>query len=262
MSAPPLTGLRILVTRAAHQADPLCELIRAAGGEPVKLPALEIKPPRDPATARGIVDRLAEFDVAIFISPNAAERGLALIGQHGGVPASLRVAAVGERTAAALVKAGVHVHLVAPPPFNSEALLTLPELRSVAAKRIVIFRGEGGLERLGKTLRERGAAVRYAEVYCRALPQHNLAEVVDHAGEIAVVVVTSEDALRNLLRMADASGRRAWLFGRRLAVISQRIARLATELGFAQPPLVAREAGDTGLVEAIAAWRRGVQAAQ
>jgi len=262
MSAPPLKGLRILVTRAAHQADPLCELIRAAGGEPVKLPVLEIEPPRDPAPARGIVARLAEFDLAIFVSPNAAERGLALIGEHGGVPASLKVAAVGERTAATLVKAGVHVHLISPSPFTSEALLTLPELQSVANKRIVIFRGEGGREQLGKTLRELGAAVSYAEVYRRELPQRNLAEVVDHAGEIAVVVVTSEDALRNLLSLADASGRRAWLFSRRLAVISQRVARSVTELGFTQPPLVAREAGDTGLVDAIAAWRRGVQAAQ
>jgi uroporphyrinogen-III synthase len=262
MSTQPLQGLRVLVTRPAHQAAHLCELIRAAGGEPISLPVLAIEPPRDPAAARALIMRLNEFDLAVFVSANAAERGLALIREHGPLPAHIKVAAVGERTAAILVQAGAPVHITAPPPFDSEALLTCPELRAVAARRIVIFRGEGGREWLAETLRQRGAEVSYAEVYRRVVPQADLAGVVDRAGEIAVVVVTSRDGLRNLTGLAEAAGRRDWLLSRQLAVISERVAQQAAALGFAQPALVAPRASDPGLVAAIAAWRRGAQAAQ
>ncbi|HET7688239.1 MAG TPA: hypothetical protein VFK46_06350, partial [Candidatus Macondimonas sp.] len=48
----PLAGLRILVTRPAHQAEGLCQRIAAAGGTPVRLPTLEIVPMTDTATAQ------------------------------------------------------------------------------------------------------------------------------------------------------------------------------------------------------------------
>lgn len=262
MNPGPLQGLRILVTRPARQAGPLCDLIRAAGGEPVRLPALAIEPPRDPASAGRIVARLTDFDLAIFISPNAAEQGLALIREHGGLPPSLRVAALGERTAGVLVQSGAHVHITAPPPFNSEALLTRPEFQSLAGRRVVIFRGEGGREHLAKALRARGATVIYAEVYRRVAPDADLGAVVGGPDEINLVVVTSADALDNLLAMAEACGRRGWLLSQRLAVISERLARRAVELGFEQPALVAPQAADRGLIDAIAAWRAGAQAAQ
>jgi uroporphyrinogen-III synthase len=38
-------------------------------------------------------------------------------------------------------------------------------------KRVIIFRGEGGRELLGETLKQRGAAVEYVSCYRRARPQ-------------------------------------------------------------------------------------------
>ena len=42
MSALPLAGRRVLVTRAPHQAGRLSEGLRARGVEPVEVPVLEI----------------------------------------------------------------------------------------------------------------------------------------------------------------------------------------------------------------------------
>jgi len=47
-----------------------------------------------------------------------------------------------------------------------------------------------------------------------------------------------------------------------LAVISGRVAQLASELGFSHPAQVAEQASDEALVKAIAAWRHNRQAAQ
>ena len=44
MSSLPLSGRRVLVTRAAHQAGKLSEGLRALGAEPVEVPVLEIQP--------------------------------------------------------------------------------------------------------------------------------------------------------------------------------------------------------------------------
>lgn len=245
-----------MVTRPAHQAAHLCELLSAAGGIPVALPVLAIADPEDLGPARALAAKLSEFDIAIFISVNAVEKGLALIHQHGGLPPHLKLAAVGQRTAAALQHAGGRVDIQAPPPYNSEALLAAAELQEVKGKNIVIFRGSGGRELLAEMLRSRGATVAYAEVYRRVKPGGRPADMFAQAGEIDVVIITSQDGLRNLLEMADMEHRRDWLLNKHLAVISARVAQRAGELGFKHLPLVAAEATDEALVAAIETWRR------
>jgi uroporphyrinogen-III synthase len=256
-----LQGLRILVTRPVHQAARLSELITAAGGIPVALPVLAIAEPRDQGPARALVSRLQAFDIAIFVSANAAEKGMALIHRLGGLPHNVKLAAVGQRTAEALLRHGGRIDIQAPPPFNSEALLATSELRAVAGKNIAIFRGGDGRELLADTLTQRGATVSYAEVYRRVQPETRLADIIER-GKIDIVTVTSQGGLRNLMAMADLEQQREWLLSTRLAVISARIAQLAAELGFKYPPLVAERADDEALVQAMTAWRHGGQAAQ
>ena len=77
-----------MVTRPAHQAARLCELIRAAGGEALAFPVLEIAPVEDAAPVRALLARRDEFDIALFVSSNAGDLAAALGVEHG-VPPSL-----------------------------------------------------------------------------------------------------------------------------------------------------------------------------
>ena len=169
----PLAGLGILVTRPAHQADRLCELIKQAGGRALRFPVIEILPPHDTAPLAALIDTLDDADIAIFISANAVEHGLALLRARRDLPAALKLAAIGRSTGAALrATLGRGPDICPAERFDSEALLALEAMQKVHGKRIVIFRGEGGREVLAETLRARGATVEYADVYRRARPKH------------------------------------------------------------------------------------------
>ena len=74
----PLAGRRVLVTRPVEQSATLAQGISEAGGEALLFPAIEIQPVMDDALVRQI-DRLHEFTLAIFISPNAAQQGVAAV---------------------------------------------------------------------------------------------------------------------------------------------------------------------------------------
>jgi uroporphyrinogen-III synthase len=68
MTAGRLAGRRIVVTRPAGQNEGLAEMIRAAGGEPIVFPVLEILDLDDTRALVAAVDRLDEYDLAVFIS--------------------------------------------------------------------------------------------------------------------------------------------------------------------------------------------------
>ncbi|MBU1224940.1 MAG: uroporphyrinogen-III synthase [Gammaproteobacteria bacterium] len=102
----PLAGRTVLVTRPAHQTAALVDMIDAAGGVAFAFPALDIEVVPVEALAAPLA-QLRNADIAIFISPNAAQFGMAAIQAGGGLPAATEVFAVGPGTARALRAAGV-----------------------------------------------------------------------------------------------------------------------------------------------------------
>lgn len=256
MNTKPLTGIRVLVTRPAAQAQHLAELIEQAGGEAIRFPTLAIAPPRDTAVLDRVLADIARFDMAIFISPNAVTHGLASLKTHGGLPTRLKVAAIGRGTAKVLRDAGIANVIVPAEDSDSETLLALPLLNNVAGKHVVIFRGEGGRELLGDTLRARGAEVIYAECYRRARPDADTAPLNArfHAGGVDIVTVTSVETLHNLHALLDAAARRR-LLHTPIVVVGRRQADAWRALGGAAAPEIAPTADDAAILAALKAWR-------
>ena len=120
-----LAGKRVLVTRAVHQAGKLSDGLRALGAEPVEVPVLEIQPPASFQPLDRALRALDSYDWLILTSANtvqalsgrAAALGLSLTSK-----AELKVAAVGEATAAAARDAGFAVSLV-PETYVAESLV-------------------------------------------------------------------------------------------------------------------------------------------
>jgi len=258
-----LDGVTVLVTRPLHQAENLCSLIESHGGKVQRFPVLEITGPRDKAKLKGILRQLKEYDITIFISPNAVERGIQAIMEQGGLPEHIKVAAVGKGSAKQLIKRGIKVDIFPDQQFNSEALLAMKEMQSVSGKRIIIFRGEGGRELLAETLRLRGAVVNYAECYRRTKPSVDTNELVEQLsqGSLDVITVTSNEGLKNLYDMVGGPGR-SDLLKLPLTVVSERTRQLAQELGFKIPAVVAENASDEMLVQAIVHWQESRAASE
>ena len=258
MLRPSLKGVRVLVTRPQNQAENLARLIESCGGEAIRFPVIEIAEPQDTQALLAVIDRLKNFAIAIFISPNAVNRAMNLILARGGLPQATRVACVGRGSARELKHFGIENVIVPQDRFDSEALLGLPELQAMKGKRVVIFRGDGGRELLGDTLKTRGAEIEYAECYRRVRPTTDMTPLLRRwaRGEIDIVSITSVDGLHSLFDMVGKAGQQ-WLIRTPIIVVSERMVEVCRELGFKTEPRVATTASDEAILEAIQTWRGG-----
>ena len=246
----PLAGRRILVTRPAHQADALCRMIEAAGGHALRFPVLDILPARDPATVQAGLARLGDYDLAIFVSTNAVSHTLAALAPRPW-PTRVAVAAVGSATARALAAQGLEV--VHPPrEFTSEALLAMPAFQRMTGRRVLILRGDGGREHLRETLLARGAQVDYLEVYRRARSEADPAALLAEwrGGGIDAVLLASGESLHKLFAIVGTLGA-PLLRTATLVVANARTAELARGLGLDGTVVVAADATDGAMLEAL-----------
>jgi uroporphyrinogen-III synthase len=243
-----LAGLKIAVTRPRDQAAPLAQRIAQAGGTPLLFPLLDIAAVTDDAPLREQLSRLTQFDLAIFISPNAVQYGFAAI-RPADLPPQLRIATVGQGSAKTLRELGIADILAPTERFDSEGLLALPELQNVAGWNVLIFRGDGGRELLGDTLKARGATVEYAACYRRSKPQQDITALLSAAPD--AITVTSSEALEHLRQMLENSGNEAWR-DLPLFVPHPRIADLARQQGWGRVETTA--SGDDGLLSGLIAW--------
>ena len=250
----PLQGKTIVVTRPAAQAEPLCAVIEAAGGKALRFPLLEIGPPENDAALQAVEGRLAQFAIAIFISPNAVEYSLPRLLARQDWPQHLLPAAVGQGTVRTLAAHGIQGCIAPESRFDSESLLDCPALAAtaVAGRRIALFRGDGGRELLADTLRARGAEVIGIPCYRRLPPRHDVAllRAAWAAGALDAITLSSSEGLRYLHERLDEAGRDR-LAQTPVFVPHARIAENARQLGLRQVILTA--GADAGIVAGLCA---------
>lgn len=255
MSAGPLAGRTIVVTRPLAQAAPLADAIAAAGGEPLVFPLLEIAPAADPQPLIAAAARLDEYALAVFISPNAVDYSLPLLLADRAWPAGVQPAAVGQGTVRALAAQGVAGGIAPTERFDSEALLELPPLAAdrVAGRRVAIFRGDGGRELLADTLRARGAHVDCIPCYQRRGPSGGAAPLLAawRAGRLDAFTVSSSEGLRYLVDLLDDDGRER-LRQTPVFVPHARIAETAAALGLRR--VVLTGGADAGILTGLFAY--------
>ena len=244
MTGGELTGLRVLILRAARPGDPLAVGLRAAGAEVHCLPLLRIEPLAiDSGTPGGAADA-----IWIFVSRHAVRHGAAVLQAAGCEVAGHEVYAVGAATAAAVRDAWGCVARYPVEP-TSEGLLRLPGLHAVAGREVVIFRGAGGRDAVRAELAARGARVSYCEVYRRVAELRWVERVrAELARPGPLLAVAHSGAVVTALRalLGDASVPAPVL------VPGQRVAAIARAAGFV--PVTAGSALAGEMEQAVCRW--------
>lgn len=260
LSTAGLKGVRVIVTRPRHQCDRLIAMLAQRGAYARCLPVVEIQAPPDVGAAIKALSHLSRFDRVIFTSANAVGGALSLepdLPRASGFP---EVAAVGPATRRVLEQAGIPVAITPETEFSSEGLLRHPRLvaSAIRGKRILIVKGSGGRRLLADGLEAAGASVVSVDVYRRSRPEGKISELlVEPLTAFDLIVLTSGTAVEHLLEIASEAEKRQ-ILAMPMLVPSERIARIARDLGAQQAPFVAGGPEDEALLRGVESWRRSM----
>lgn len=154
---------RVAITRDESTDGPLNRALRDAGFVAVACPVAEERPSADPQPLLAAAGELERFDWAIFASRRAVAALAAARGKAW--PRTLRTAAVGSSTAAALLEAGATSAVVAPDS-GAEALWSWLENKDDwTQRRVLIPTVAGGRRAVIDGLIAAGAQVTVIEAY-------------------------------------------------------------------------------------------------
>ncbi len=164
---PSLSGSRIVVTRATHQAEELAAPLRELGAEVLLAPMIGIAPPLDPAPLREATANCDKYDWIVFSSVNAVHAFVAeLPTRHS---CSARIATVGAATRAAAGQNGLAVDLV-PEKYVAESLVETLGARDLKDKRVLIPSAAATRDVVPAALTRLGARVDVVEAYRNVIP--------------------------------------------------------------------------------------------
>ncbi len=201
-----LSGVRVLVGRARHQASALSSGLRDLGAEVLEIPFIEIRKPRSYKALDEALKNLAEYDWLILTSVNGVD---ALWGRlrklHlGGKPMRhLKIAAIGPATRQAIEQHGVKVNVV-PKEYVAESVVASLR-RKVKGKRVLLARAKVARDVIPRELRKLGAQVDVVEAYETVIPatsrQRLRAALRSRHGRPDWITFTSSSAVRNFVEL-------------------------------------------------------------
>ncbi|MCL2358792.1 uroporphyrinogen-III synthase [Candidatus Bathycorpusculum sp.] len=173
----PLKGRTIAITRPIGQAQEAGELIKAKGGIPYYIPAIEIKPLNNPQPLKKFITELQKntIDYVALMSTNGVKHLFSATEELKQTPQLYEglknscIIAVGPKTAEALKEKGVRVDMI-PQKYSSDGLLEALSSTNLKNKTFRIPRTSNASPTLTETLQQMGADVEEIYVYESGLP--------------------------------------------------------------------------------------------
>jgi uroporphyrinogen-III synthase len=215
MSALPLQGCRIAVTRAEQQLGAARQLFEQAGAQVVDLPALVVGPPEDWRPLDEALADLAQFHWLIFSSANGVEALQARLRRRGGdlshPPKGLRIAAVGRRTAERLDELGVRVDFV-PTRFVADALIEEFPVSAWGLHLLLPRVQSGGRTLLAEAFSSAGARVVEVPAYETRCPDGLPSQAIQalQQGTLQAITFSSGKTVRHCARLLEGAFGSQW----------------------------------------------------
>ena len=212
----PLRGRRIAVTRAEQQLGAARSLFERAGAQVFDLPALVIGPPDHWGPLDDALAEWEDFHWLIVSSANGVDAVEARLQRQGRSlarrPASLRIAAVGRKTAAQLEGLGAVADFV-PPEFVADSLIEHFPVSGWGQRLLLPRVQSGGRSLLAEAFGAAGARVVEVAAYesrCpTSLPSATLAAL--DAGGLDAITFSSGKTARHTAQLLEAHFGASWL---------------------------------------------------
>ncbi len=208
----PLFGWRVLVPRTKEQAGSLSARLRGYGSVPEEVPTISVEPPRNPLqmdkAVRGLVE--GRYEWIAFTSVNAVKAVREKFEEYGldaRAFSGLKIAAVGDKTAAAIAAWGLRADLVPSGEQSAAGLLAdWPPYDEVLdpINRVFLPRADIATENLVAGLIDLGWECDDVTAYrtVRATPPPAPTRDAIKSGKFDAVVFTSSSTVRNLVGIA------------------------------------------------------------
>lgn len=252
-----LYGWTVLVPRAKNQAGPMSARLASHGAIPVEVPTISVEPPRSPVqmerAIKGIVD--GRFLWVVFTSVNAVKatwEKLQEFGLDARALAGVRVAAVGAKTAQAVLDLGITPELLPKENArNASGLVDVfpaydPDVDMV--DKVLLPRADIATDVLVDGLIDLGWEVEDVVAYrtVRAAPPSPEIRDMIKTGGFDAVCFTSSSTVKNLVGIAGKPHSRTII-----ACIGPMAAQTAREHGL-RVDVMPEVAGVPELVDALA----------
>ncbi|MGC2694692.1 MAG: uroporphyrinogen-III synthase [Candidatus Angelobacter sp.] len=204
----PLTGWRILTTRASKQSGGLAGPLRELGADVIEIPTIEIKPPRSFKALDTALKKISQYDWLILTSVNGVEALFARLRKLSISPEKLKhlqVAAIGPATQREIENYGLTV-AVTPEKYIAESVIEALKGKT-EGKRVLLVRAKIARDILPKELRKAGAKLVVAEAYETHVPKGSRAKLnqlfSNHSARPDIVTFTSSSTVTNFFELLN-----------------------------------------------------------
>ena len=203
----PLSGRRVIVTRASDQAGEFSAMLSRRGATVLECPTIQLVNPASWKELDSAVAVLADFDWLVLTSVNSVRfffQRLNFLGFDARALGQCKVCAVGPKTAEAIANHGIRPDLI-PSDFKAEGVVSELSKLDIIGKRILFPRADRAREVIPRDLELLGAHVTSPVAYRNILPERLCPESL-LALEKRNVDCISFTSSSTVLNMADLLG--------------------------------------------------------
>ncbi len=246
--------MKVLITRPRTQADSFANALADAGFKPIFFPVIEIRPFEENVALDRAIEKLSCYDWIVFTSVNGVDAFFARVVSpsplgRGGRGEGIRVAAIGPKTAQALISRGVTPDFV-PDEYIAEAIL--PGLGDLRGRWVLLPRAEIARKALPEAIAAVGGMAHEIAVYqtVRAEPDPDGLSALKFG--VDAVTFTSPSTVENFVEIVRRAGLDPMHLpgDPKIACIGPITQKAAAEAGFVDI-FVAEEYTTEGLVELL-----------
>lgn len=264
----PLSGCRVLVSRAKQQAGALSSALKEHGCEVVEIPFIEIRKPKSFKPLDTALGHLAEYDWLILTSVNGVEAMFERVAKRKVDKSALqhlKIAAIGPATKSAIEKRGLVV-TATPKEYVAESVVNMLQTL-VKGKRVLLVRAKVARDVIPRELRKAGAIVDVIEAYETVVPKaskRRLHAVLKSKRKPHAITFTSSSTVKNFVNLLGLRSARAALkkpaqnHGIHTASIGPITSATLREFGL-PVDIEAKQFDIPGLVAAIVAHKKNIR---